>query len=115
MDRLGTLIPVVFFSLLVEIVISVHVQMTNVGRAKIIEALSENIWPPAMDKVAWDVTRPCVHCHLYKISSQPLTPPVLRIVANHPFVLVAMDLLQFSKSKRTNVAVLVIVDQCSKI
>ena len=113
-DCAGKSVPVVPFPLLVEIIHKVHIQLGHVGRSKMIEVVSKNFWHPAIDSVTRDVCNTCIHCQLFKISSQPISPPTMKIQANHPFDLVAMDLLQFTKSSHNNVAVLVAIDHFSK-
>jgi transposase InsO family protein len=107
-------VPVVPYNLLIDIVYKVHTQMAHIGRHKLINIVSRSFWHPALDKVAGDICISCNHCQLYKVSSQPIAPPTIKIHASHPFDLVAMDLLQFPKSSRNNVAALVVIDHYSK-
>lgn len=107
-------IPVVPFSLMVEIIQKVHNQLGHIGRHKLIEIVSSNFWHPAIDKVARDICACCVYCQHYKTSSQPLYPPTIKIRANHPFDLVAIDLLQLPKSVNRNVALIMVIDHFSK-
>ena len=43
-----------------------------------------------------------------------MVPPTLKLEAPFPFYMVAMDLMMFPRSHRGNVAVLVVIDHCSK-
>ena len=105
---------VVSFPFLVEIVNKVHQKLAHIGRHKLVNAVSEWFYHPALDKVAGDVCLSCAHCQIYKTNNQPIFPPTLKISTNNPFDLVAVDLLQFCKSSRNNVAALVCVDHFSK-
>jgi len=107
-------VPVVSFPLLTEIVYKTHNQLAHIGRGKLIDLVSRNFWHPAIDVVAGDVCTTCTHCQLYKIAAQLVCPPTIKIQTNHPFDLIAMDLIQFTKSSRGNVVALMIVDHFSK-
>lgn len=107
-------VPVVPFDLLVEIIQKVHSQLGHIGRHKLIEIVLQNFWHPAVDKVARDICACCDYCQKYKISSQPIYPPTLKIQASHPFDLVAIDLLQLPKSLNRNVALVMVIDHYSK-
>ena len=107
-------IPVVSFPLLIEIMHKVHEQVAHIGKHKLIDIVSNQFYHPAIIKMANDICTSCAHCQLYKIGKQTVTPPTLKIKADYPYDLVAMDLLQFSKSSENNVAVLVAIDHYSK-
>ena len=53
-------------------------------------------------------------CQLVKTSKQEVTPPTRKIQVSSPFELLCMDLLQFPKTSRGNVALLVCIDHLSK-
>jgi hypothetical protein len=55
-----------------------------------------------------------MHCQLYKVNNQPITPPILRIKTHYLFDLLAIDLLQFPRSFAGNGVALVTVDHYSK-
>jgi transposase InsO family protein len=107
-------VPVVPFSLLVDIVFKVHVKLAHIGRNKLISVVGRQYFHPSLSRVAADICSSCVHCQLYKVSSQLKTPPTIKIKSLFPFDLVAMDLLQFPKSSAGHVAALVVVDHFSK-
>ena len=113
-DRHNFTIPVVPFTLLTDIVYKVHTQMAHIGMHKLIDIISKDFWHPSLELVVRDICISCRHCQLYKVSSQSIAPPTIKIQANHPFDLVAIDLLQFPKSSNNNVAAVVCVDHFSK-
>ena len=102
-------VPVVPFLLLVEVMYKVHVTLAHIGRSKLLAIVSEHVWHPALDRVSRDITSSCFYCQQYKIAAQKVQPPTL-----NPFDSIAMDLLQFPRSRRGNIAALVVVDHCSK-
>lgn len=67
-----------------------------------------------LNKVAADVCLTSNNYQLYKVSAQHISPPVIKIQSRFPFDLVAMDIMQFPKSSKGYVAVLVVVDHFSK-
>jgi len=107
-------VPLVSFALLIEIVYRTHVQLAHIGRGKLIDIVGRCFWHPALSSVAHDVCTTCQHCQLYKISSQVVSPPTIKIKSRYPYDLVSMDVVQFERSKRGNVAILVAVDHFSK-
>ena len=107
-------IPIVPLTLLIDILYKTHTQLAHVGMHKLVKMITDHFWHPSIEKVAHDICVCCTHCQLYKISSQPITPPTVKIHSSYPFSLVAMDLIQFPKSHRNNIAALVVVDHCSK-
>jgi hypothetical protein len=107
-------IVVVSFPMLIEIVHKTHQQVAHIGRHKLVSLVSEHFWHPSLDEVCRDVCSSCIHCQLYKVSSQPVAPPTIKIQSSCPYDLVAMDLIQFPISARGHVAALVIVDHNSK-
>ena len=113
-DKYDVSVPIVPFSLLIEIVHKVHVKLAHIGKRKLVNLIRQKFYHPHLAKVAADLCLSCQHCQLYKISSQPISPPIIKIQANFPFDLLALDLLQFPKSRNHNVAVLVAVDHFSK-
>ena len=102
------------FGQLVEALIKTHSQLAHVGRTKLIDVVLKHFWHPEVGKVAGDICRTCVHCQLFKVSAQQARPPVLKVQANSPYDLVAMDLVQFPRSRGGHVAILVAVDHYSK-
>ena len=110
-ERMVTVIP---FLLLVEFVYKTHVQLAHIGRLKLVDIVSSHFWHPDVGKVCRDVCTSCTHCQLYKSASTPVSPPVIKIQARHPFDLLCIDLLQFERSSKGNVAILVAIDHFSK-
>ena len=55
------LVPVVTFSLLIEIVYKVHIQMAHIGRNKLVHIVSKHYWHPSLERVAGDICNSCVH------------------------------------------------------
>jgi len=107
-------IPVVDMHLLIDISMRIHFDLAHIGKHKLIDIVSKHFFHPSLSKVVADICKSCHHCQLYKISSQRISPPTIKIQSNFPFDLLAMDLLQFPRSERGNVAVLVCVDHFSK-
>ena len=107
-------VPIVPFLLLSEIAVKTHNKLAHVGRVKLENLVSSHFWHPALGTVCRDVCTTCRRCQLFKSSSTPVSPPTIKIQARHPFDLLCIDLLQFTKSSRGNVALLVTVDHFSK-
>jgi len=84
-------VPVIPFSLLVDIVFKVHAKLAHIGRNKLISVVGRQYFHPSLSRVAADICSSCVHCQLYKVSSQLKTPPTIKIKSLFPFDLVAMD------------------------
>ena len=104
-------VPVVSFPLIVEIMHNIHIQAAHIDKHKLIDLITVHFYHPAIETVAYDIYSS--YCLLYKIGSQTEAPPVLKSQASYPYDLVAMDLLQFSKSSDGNVAILVAIDHFS--
>lgn len=107
-------VAVLPFSLLIEAVYKTHCGVAHVGRHKLVNLVSEHFWHPALDKVARDVCTTCAHCQFHKVSTQHITPPVVKIASDYPFHLVAMDLVSFERSSSGFNTILVVVDHFSK-
>ena len=107
-------IPVVPFQFLVEVAITVHVNMAHIGRHKLMDLVGKHVWHPGMEGVVRDICGSCIHCQKYKISHQMIVAPTLKIVSSFPFELVSVDLVDFPKSSRLFCSVLMVVDHCSK-
>lgn len=105
---------VVTFPFLIEVLHKVHTQLAHIGRHKLMACVQEHFWHPAMEKVARDICASCGHCQLFKVNNQPIAPPTIKIATSHPFDLLAVDLLQFNKSSKGNIAALVTIDHFSK-
>ena len=102
------------FDFLVDVVFKIHTKMAQIGRHKLEKMIMNKFFHPSMKKIIKDVTRTCTHCQLYKVSSQLVTPPTLKINARYPFDLLAIDLLMFPRSSGGNSVILVCVDHFSK-
>uniref|UniRef100_A0A6A7FN12 RNA-directed DNA polymerase n=1 Tax=Hirondellea gigas TaxID=1518452 RepID=A0A6A7FN12_9CRUS len=105
---------VISFPFLVEVISKVHKQLAHIGRHKLIDCIKKHFWHPAIDKVSRDICASCQYCQMYKNRNQPFAPPILKIKTSHPFDLMAVDLLQFPKSSKGNIAALVTIDHFSK-
>ena len=105
---------VVSFPFLVEVLFTVHKQLSHCGRHKLLDVVNRMFWHPAMDMVARDICSSCAYCQLYKTNLQQESPPTLKINSQHPFSLVAVDLIMFPKTVSGHVAALVLVDLCSR-
>ena len=97
-----------------EVCYKTHTQLAHLGRHKLIEVVTRHFWHPAVDRVAREICASCTHCQLYKIASQQVVPPTIKIQSQYPFDLVALDLLQLQRSAHNNVVVLVAIDHYSK-
>ena len=105
-------VPVVTFSVLVELVLVIHHQMTHLGRQKLIEMTRRVVWHPSIAKVAGDISTSCDWCQRMKVSSI-VSPPIHKIQTSVPFELVTLDLLNLPRSQGFGAA-LVVVDHNSK-
>ena len=111
----GELSPVIIsFRFMVEVLYKIHEALSHIGRHKLLQLVRSYFWHPDMEQVARDICAGCGFCQLYKTNSQVVVPPTVKMKANYPFALVAVDLLQFPKSSKNNVTALVAVDHCSK-
>ena len=107
-------VPVVPFPLMVDIIVKVHIKFSHVGIRKIVALVEQHFWHPALGNVARDVCVACNHCQLFKIGQSHLIPPVLKIEAQFPFELVALDLVQLPRTAQGHTGLLVAIDHCSK-
>jgi transposase InsO family protein len=107
-------VTVVTIPLLIEIIYKTHISTAHIGRQKLVHLVQQHFWHPGLDEIARDICSSCRHCQLFKISSQLISPPTIKIQAEHPYDLVAMDLMQFPRSQQGYVAALVFVDHFSK-
>jgi len=105
---------VVSLPFMVEIVQKTHIKLNHVGRHKMYNVIRDHFWHPGLDGLCRDFCKSCEHCQLFKASNQEKLPPMRKIKSKYPFDLVAVDLLQFEKTRRGNVALLVFVDLNSK-
>jgi len=105
---------VVSFNFIVEVLHKIHLNLCHVSHRKLLGLTKQYFWHPSMSKIAKDLCMSCKYCQLYKSKSQMIAPPIIKIKTNAPFELVAIDVLQFEKSRTGNTAVLVTVDHFSK-
>lgn len=108
------LTTVVSFPFMVEILHKVHRRLAHVGRHKLLYVIKNKFWHPAADKIAREICATCNFCQFHKTNVQQRPPPSLRINAQHPFHIVAMDLVQFPKTSQGNNVALCAVDLYSK-
>ena len=104
----------VSFELLVEVVHQTHKQMAHIGAEKLSKIVSQHFWHPALNRVANDVARACLHCQVFKVTPQMIRPPIKKINTNYPFELVSIDLMNMPKTSKQNCAVMVAVDHDTK-
>ena len=64
---------------LIDILVTLHLQMAHIGRNKLIDLITQHCWNPALDSVAADVCSSCPHCQVFKVSRQAVTPPTYQI------------------------------------
>ena len=105
-------VPVVTFTVLVEVMLVIHYQMSHIGRQKLIEMTRANIWHPSISTVAGDITSSCDWCQKMKVASV-VAPPTYKVQTSIPFELLTLDLVNLPKSEGCNSA-LVVVDHNSK-
>ena len=79
-----------------------------------LHVLRGHFWNPSLHKISREICRGCEYCQLNKVNLQQVVPPALKLEAPFPFYVVAIDLMKFPRSHRGNVAVLVVIDHCSK-
>lgn len=113
-DKYEKSIPVVPFSFAVDFIWKTHCQLAHIGKHKLVALVRKQIFHPSITKIIADLCQSCSHCQLYKVSSQLISPPVIKIKSRYPFDLIAMDLLMFERSSAGNMVALVIVDHFSK-
>ena len=102
------------FSIMVDVAVKTHEQLSHIGCNKLSNLISNQFWHPAIENICRDVCRACIHCQFYKVHSQHLKPPTLKIETGHPFEIVAVDVMLLPKTPKGNQAVVVAVDHHSK-
>ena len=105
---------IVPFSLLVELILVIHYNFAHIGRDKILNLVQQNVWHPSAYKVASDVCTTCEKCQLIKIGALRVVPPTLKIKTEHPFELMAADLLSLPTTPRGYIGCLNVIDHYSK-
>ena len=84
-----TPVPVVPWSLCIELVVSLHRELAHIGRDKMLHLLRQHVFHPNLYMVARDVCATCPECQLMKVARIVHMPPTLKIVTEYPFELVA--------------------------
>ena len=112
-DR-GQNIPIISFSLLVDIVLRVHLQNAHIGSFKLLELLSSLVWSPSLRSVIRDACTSCSICQKNKTISRVKLPPTIKIETKAPFELVAMDLVSLPTTPDGYIGILVLVDHNTK-
>lgn len=108
------LVPVVHFKFFVGLILSCHYKMGHMGRHKLVNVVGGQAWHPGVDNIAKDVCSSCHWCQVGKVCSRTVNPPVLKLETSRPFELVSVDLVDFPKTPRGHVTILMVVDQFSK-
>ena len=107
-------VPVIPFTLMVELVLVLHHNIAHIGRDKVLSLLSRQVWHPNVHKIVGDVCRTCPSCQLRKIAPLKVWAPTQKISTQRPFELVAADLVEFGKTSAGYIGCLMVVDHNSK-
>ena len=110
----GAAVPVVSCHFMIDVLFSFHSRLAHIGRHKLLQAVRTVIWHPDLYRVANDVCVTCLRCQTFKVSHQPISPPVIKIETSSPFELVSVDLIDFPRCPRGFKTVLMVVDHFSK-
>ena len=102
------------FPFIIEIISKTHLALNHIGCYKLMNVIKPHFWHPGLEKVIRDYTRSCSHCQLFKNNRHEKIPPIVKIKAEFPYELVSVDLLQFPRSQKGNVALLVFIEHYSK-
>jgi hypothetical protein len=89
----NSIIAVVPFSILTDLVVMLHCRFSHVGRDKMLHMLYDLVWHPSKYRVVNDMCTTCPQCQLNKISSVTIAHPKLKICTSEPFELMAVDLI----------------------
>ena len=108
------MIPVISFSLMVDVVLNLHIQNAHIGAYKLYELISQHIWNPSLRAIIRDACNTCSICQRCKTTSRVQLPPTIKIQTNQPFELVAMDLVSLPSTPEGYIGVLVLVDHYTK-
>ena len=105
---------VVPVTVLTDIAILLHNSYAHIGRDKLLHLVGEMVWHPSKYSIINDISTTCYNCQVRKVSSNHQSPPVLRIVTHYPFELVAIDLIMFPRTTRSNIGCVTLIDHYSK-
>ncbi|KAF0304057.1 hypothetical protein FJT64_024045 [Amphibalanus amphitrite] len=72
---------------LIDLAVVSHLQMAHIGRDKLCDLLSKQVFCPGMTKVVADIVYCCKSCQLYKTTAQTKAPPTHKIECVEPFEL----------------------------
>ena len=92
-----SVVPVITFKVLVELMLVVHYNMSHIGRQKLLEMVRQQVWHPSLGKVAGDITSSCDECQKVKISSM-VVPPTFKVQTTAPFEMVVVDVVNLPRS-----------------
>ena len=107
-------VPILPFTLMVRLVLSVHHMFAHVGRDKVLSLISDVGWSPEVNRITNDVCSTCSLCQKTKNFGSSVVPPTWRIQTTYPFEMVAVDLVSFPRSAKGSIGCLVLVDHYSK-
>ena len=107
-------VPVLSFTMIVEILLVIHHNLTHVGRDKMIAMVRGLVWHPDIHMVSSDVCNTCPQCQLKRIRPLNVIPPTWKISSTAPFELMAADLVEFGRSSTGHIGCLMVVDHHSK-
>ena len=102
------------FSLITDIAVKTHEQLSHIGANKLLNLVMKQFWHPAIENICRDICKSCVHCQFYKVHRQHLKSPTLKIETGYPFEILAIDVMLLPKTSRGNLAVVVAIDHHSK-
>jgi hypothetical protein len=101
-------------SMLIDISLMLHLKFAHMGRDKVLHLLIDLIWHPLKYRVVDEITTCCPQCQFLKISTTPVSPPIIKICTSYPFELLAIDLVSLPRTNRGNIGCVTVVDHFSK-
>ena len=106
--------PLLPFKTMIQVVIDTHYTMAHIGWKKLKEIILKDYWHPEINTICDDVTGTCPWCQCNKPKTMKIIPPTQKIQTNYPFELMAIDLVEFPKSRTGKVCCLSVVDHNTK-
>ena len=100
--------------MLIDISLMLHLKFAHMGRDKVLHLLIDLIWHPLKYRVVDEITTCCPQCQFLKISTTPVSPPIIKICTSYPFELLAIDLVSLPRTNRGNIGCVTVVDHFSK-